>query len=257
MLAERGRTLRDVGKIVPGDRGRRGLAYTLLTPANRYMSRLPSLPGAQYYKLVTPRLAPSRFGMDYIVAGEEEIVWPISPGYERFLIGMGGKVTVWLGEEEVDISDGGYVYMGQAQCFEMEFAPGAAMIGIKRRYQHWQDMPEPAPVHGRLSEVEATPTAVKGLNRRELLDPDNPAFDFNVSHMEFEPNVALSQIEIHDEEHGLYMTSGGGLYRLGDEEHEVRKDDFIYMAPYCPQGFKAGPDGGSYLLYKDVYRDGF
>jgi glyoxylate utilization-related uncharacterized protein len=29
------------------------------------------------------------------------------------------------------------------------------------------------------------------------------------------------------------------------------------MAPYCPQGFRAGPGGASYLLYKDVYRDGF
>jgi (S)-ureidoglycine aminohydrolase len=69
--------------------------------------------------------------------------------------------------------------------------------------------------------------------------------------------VALAQIEIHDEEHGLYMTSGGGLYHLDGEELEVVEDDFIYMAPYCPQGFRAGSRGGSYLLYKDVYRDGF
>ena len=29
------------------------------------------------------------------------------------------------------------------------------------------------------------------------------------------------------------------------------------MAPYCPQGFAAGPEGAEYLLYKDVWRDGF
>jgi hypothetical protein len=29
------------------------------------------------------------------------------------------------------------------------------------------------------------------------------------------------------------------------------------MAPYCPQSFAAGPDGGEYLLYKDAWRDGF
>lgn len=70
--------------------------------------------------------------------------------------------------------------------------------------------------------------------------------------------MALPQIEIHDdEEHGLYMTSGGGLYHLDGDEHDVSADDFIYMAPYCPQGFKAGPEGGSYLLYKDTWRDGF
>ena len=27
------------------------------------------------------------------------------------------------------------------------------------------------------------------------------------------------------------------------------------MAPYCPQTFVAGADGGEYLLYKDIYRE--
>ena len=39
---------------------------------------------------------------------------------------------------------------------------------------------------------------------------------------------------------------------------EVERDDFIYMAPYCPQSFVAsGTEPAEYLLYKDVYRDGF
>ena len=53
------------------------------------------------------------------------------------------------------------------------------------------------------------------------------------------------------------MTAGGGLYHLADDDRPVEAEDFIYMAPYCPQGFRAGPDGGEYLLYKDVFRDGF
>ncbi len=37
---------------------------------------------------------------------------------------------------------------------------------------------------------------------------------------------------------------------------EVQKDDFIYMAPYCPQFFYAtGWEKSAYLLYKDVNRD--
>jgi (S)-ureidoglycine aminohydrolase len=40
-------------------------------------------------------------------------------------------------------------------------------------------------------------------------------------------------------------------------EHEVAAGDFIYMAPYCPQGFVSGTAGAEYLLYKDVFRDGF
>ena len=64
--------------------------------------------------------------------------------------------------------------------------------------------------------------------------------------------------QVHDEEHGLWMTEGAGTYVLGRDEHEVQADDFIYMAPYCPQGFTASAAGpAEYLLYKDVWRDGF
>jgi (S)-ureidoglycine aminohydrolase len=38
----------------------------------------------------------------------------------------------------------------------------------------------------------------------------------------------------------------------------VGEGDFIYMAPYCPQSFTAADDTpAEYLLYKDVFRDGF
>jgi (S)-ureidoglycine aminohydrolase len=54
------------------------------------------------------------------------------------------------------------------------------------------------------------------------------------------------------------MTAGGGVYHLDGAQLEVRRDDFVYMAPYCPQSFVAtGTEPAEYLLYKDVYRDGF
>ena len=54
------------------------------------------------------------------------------------------------------------------------------------------------------------------------------------------------------------MTAGAGLYFLDGELFEVERDDFIYMAPYCPQGFTAsGREPAEYLLYKDAWRDGF
>src|SRR6202035_4829198 len=48
-----------VNDAVAASRGVRGSSYTLLTPANRYASRLPNLERAHLYKLVTPRLAPA------------------------------------------------------------------------------------------------------------------------------------------------------------------------------------------------------
>ncbi len=243
--------------IVPEDRGRRGHGYTLLTPANRYVSRLPNLPGASVFKLVTPRLTPARFGEYLAVAGEASVACPMAPGSEHFLLGMDGEGAVRLGSDRHPLGQRGYAYLPPADAFTIELAPGASLLWITRPYEAWPGLDPPEPVLGTLGEVEATATAVEGLRRRELLDPTDPAFDFNISHMEFGPGVALAQIEIHDEEHGLYMTSGGGVYHLDGAELPVQADDFVYMAPYCPQGFRAGPEGGSYLLYKDVYRDGF
>ena len=82
-------------------------------------------------------------------------------------------------------------------------------------------------------------TPVPGFRRRELLPVDDPALDFAMSLLAFDAGVGLPNIEIHDEEHGLYMTAGGGDYHLDGDTHEVERGDFIYMAPYCAQGFTA------------------
>jgi len=246
------------GTIMPGDRGRRGDGYTLLTPANRYVSRLPSLPGARFYKLVTPRLQPARFA-EYLVESDAGIDASFEPGFEHFFFGMAGEARAVVAGVRHHLSRGWYVYVPASTRFsiEAEAGPTASFLWIKRRYETSARIDASKPVFGQLAALPAEQTAVPGLLRRELLDPTNPAFDFNMSHMEFEPGVALHQIEIHDEEHGLYMTSGGGIYQLNGDELPVQAHDFIYMAPYCPQGFRAGSEGGSYLLYKDVYRDGF
>ena len=56
-------------------------------------------------------------------------------------------------------------------------------------------------------------------------------------------------------EHGLLMLEGFGTYRLGDDLHTVEAGDFIWMAPYCPQWFIAGPETPArYLIYKDWNR---
>ena len=73
-----------------------------------------------------------------------------------------------------------------------------------------------------------------------------------------QPGGSIGMIEIHHQEHGLLMLSGQGVYYLAGDFHEVQKGDYIYMAPYCPQSFYGiGDQATSYLLYKDVNRDGF
>jgi (S)-ureidoglycine aminohydrolase len=246
---------------VSTDRGTRGpgAAYTLLTPANHYPCRLPNLPSAQIVKLVTPRLAPARFA-EYLVAlpaggGTAD---PVQPGFEVFLYGLVGQTGVeTAGGLSIVLGPGAFAYLPHDTGFALRGDAGteSRLLWLKRRYEPFPGVGEPALVAGHRDDE---PFEEVGLfRRRELLDPDDPRHDFNMSLLAFTPGADLGKVEIHDEEHGLYMTSGSGDYLLDRETHAVRAHDFIYMAPYCPQGFTAGDAGAEYLLYKDVYRDGF
>jgi len=85
---------------------------------------------------------------------------------------------------------------------------------------------------------------------------EDPRFDMGINIQIFDPGVYFTFVESHIMEHGLYMLYGRGIYWLNQEYMEVQQDDFIYMAPFCPQFFYAtGWDISAYLLYKDVNRD--
>lgn len=241
-----------------GDRGRRGHCWTLLTPANRYPSQLPGLRDGTLHKLVTPRLPGARFAQSLLVLQPGGTLEPCLADREHFVYVLDGEVA--LTRAGPDLRSGGYAYRppGCALGLRTTGGRGARILWLQRRYESWAELPAPQPVSGHRDDEQFAALDVPGLSRRELLDADEPAYDFTMSLLRFAPGAALDQVEIHDEEHGLYMTAGSGVYELAGERHAVRTDDFIYMAPYCPQWFQASSTGGAeYLLYKDVYRDGF
>ncbi|HEY5318096.1 MAG TPA: hypothetical protein VIJ20_08950, partial [Solirubrobacteraceae bacterium] len=79
---------------MPETRGTRGRGYTLLTPENHYASRLPSFPGAQVYKLATPRLHPARFAQYLLDLPDERLTAEVEAGYENFFFGLDGAVEL-------------------------------------------------------------------------------------------------------------------------------------------------------------------
>jgi (S)-ureidoglycine aminohydrolase len=257
----------DAGGGVKGSRGVRRNSFTLVTPANHYPSRLPPFGDVPVVKLVTPRFAPARFG-EYLVAlpAGGGTVEPVAAGFEMFLYGLEGDATARAegvtgtsgGGGELSLRAGAFAYLPAPVSFTLVAgeAPARLLI-VKRRYEPWPGLDAPTLLAGHRDDEPFADTPVPGFRRRELLPVADPAFDFNMSLLAFDAGVGLDNIEVHDEEHGLYMTAGAGRYFLGGERHDVRQGDFIYMAPYCPQSFTAGPDGGEYLLYKDAWRDGF
>jgi (S)-ureidoglycine aminohydrolase len=242
-------------------RGRRGACWTLITPDNHYVSRLAVLQRASVVKLVTPRLIPARFGQ-YLVQmsprGGTDGTLPA--GEEHFLYVLEGELTVGSGSELTRLRPGGFAYLPPDETISFladRGGPGALALWLKRDHEPAAGHRVPAFLVGNRDDEAFSDTATHGVRRRELLPVDDPARDFAMSILQFDPDCGLPQVEIHDEEHGLWMTEGGGTYLLDGEDHEVRRNDFVYMAPYCPQSFVAGPHGGEYLLYKDTWRDGF
>jgi (S)-ureidoglycine aminohydrolase len=241
---------------VASSRGRRGASYHLLTPPNRYPSRLAGFAATTVFKLATPRTGSARFGqyLLQLAPGGGTTTPAGAADFEHFFFALDGQALL----DDEPLTAGGYAYLpaGSALTLRNADAP-ATLLWLKRRYEAAAGLPAPAALRGHRDEVE-TITTPSGLVRRELLPADDPAFDFNMSLLAFPPGASLGAVEVHDEEHGLYMTAGGGIYHLDGDDLEVMAGDFIYMAPYCPQYFTpTGPDTAEYLLYKDVFRDGF
>lgn len=168
--------------------------------------------------------------------------------HQRFVYVLEGAVT--LDGRRLERGDFAYAPPGHAGILAAESASRAAVF--EKPYEPLDGRPAPALLTGR--ESAATPTHLNDdpwLEVRGLV-PDDPAFDFRVNTMTYQPGAALPAVESHVMEHGLLMLEGGGIYRLGDAWYPVAAGDFIWMAPYCPQWFGAlGKQPAKYLIYKD------
>jgi (S)-ureidoglycine aminohydrolase len=138
--------------------------------------------------------------------------------------------------------------------FRNKTATQTRLIWIRRSYEKVAGIDIPQAIFLHESEVPGEPTDT--YMEQHLTPYENLAFDMGINLQVFEPGVYFSFVESHIMEHGLYMTTGRGIYWLNGDFMEVQKGDFIYMAPFCPQFYYAtGWERSAYLLYKDVNRD--
>lgn len=244
---------------VLGHRGAATPLYHLITPANRLPSRLPGMPPeSRSTLLVTPRGRGTAFAQYHVALPAGGATDEFDDALEHFVYVLDGTVELACGGDRHRLEGrGAYAYVGVADAFALTAATAAELLWIKRSHEPRAGLAPPATVVGHRDAVELRPDDVPGSYVRPLL-PRDPAFDLSMVLLSFDPGVEFDQVEIHDEDHGLYMTAGEGVYLLDRETHAVRRDDFIYLGPYCPQHFRAfGDERAEYLLYKPANRDGF
>jgi (S)-ureidoglycine aminohydrolase len=174
---------------------------------------------------------------------------------QRFFYVLAGAAELTVEGATHALSAGGYAYLPAGLVHRLHTPQNARIAVIEKSYIALSRATAPALLIGHESTITSTALGGDEDLRVCSLLPDDPAFDFAVNTMAYQPGAALSMVEVHVMEHGLLMLEGGGIYRLGDSWYPVTAGDFIWMAPYCPQWFGAlGKQPTKYLIYKDWNR---
>lgn len=232
--------------------------YMIFPRANRVEHHLPGFnQGVLAQVLATPE-----HGAKFV---EHELLIDVNGGtektrdeeFEQFFFILEGEIELsYSGGKPDKMVRGSFCWL-PPHCsfgFTNKGEARSRLLWVRRRYEEVAGISIPGPIVGHESEVAAKPTDT--YMEQHLTPYEQMGFDMGINLQVFEPGIYFSFVEAHVMEHGLYMVEGRGLYWLNRDLMEVQKDDFIYMAPYCPQFYYAtGWENSAYLLYKDVNRD--
>jgi (S)-ureidoglycine aminohydrolase len=174
---------------------------------------------------------------------------------QRFAYVVDGAAGIELESSKHEMKPGGFAYLPEGCSHVLTATARAQLAVIEKAYTPLPGTAHPAPVLGNELEIEPQPLMGDDALQVRALLPSDPAFDFAVNTMTFQPGASLSMVEMHVMEHGLLMLDGEGIYRLGECWYPVQAGDFIWMRTFCPQWFGAlGKRPAKYLIYKDWNR---
>ena len=175
--------------------------------------------------------------------------------HQRFLFVLEGEMMLAVEAKQHRLSSNMYAYIPSGSDAMISATRPSRAVVIEKSYVPVQGAAMPKFFVGNERTIVAQPLQGDEALQVRTLIPDNPAFDFAVNTMAYQPGAGLPAVEIHVMEHGLIMLEGGGIYRLNDKWYPVAAGDFIWMAPFCPQWFGAiGKAPAKYLIYKDWNR---
>jgi len=232
-------------------------SYIILTQADRVNSKLPNWHNTNAKIMTTPILGAKFAEFEMFLHPGGGTKQPVNDGLEHFLFLLEGEVTFELGGENYELSIGGTVWLPPDQTYSVtnNSDQTARLLWLRRRYIEIEGIAIPEPIISNEKDVDAVPEDTY-VEKHLIPYDDELGYDMAFNLLIFEPGTHFGFVESHIMEHGLYMLDGRGFYYLNGDLIEVKKDDYIYMAPFCPQYFAAtGWETGRYILYKDVNRD--
>lgn len=249
------------GTIPPGVAGHnRSMVdphFAVMPPQGILDSRLPGWPGTKVYFQTSPQMG-AKFvqALLHMPPGGTGVPGRFE-GISHFYYVTGEECDITISGRTHWLTAGGYAYVPPGVAHSLAAGPGGAKVAwIRKPFVAAAGLEAPAAIVSHTDAVTHTLRHTIGRSWQHLLPEEDLRYDFAVNILHFKPGTHFAMVETHIMEHGLLMLRGQGMYLLGRTWHEVWKDDFIWMGPYCPQQFyPTGWEDAAYLLYKDVNRD--
>jgi (S)-ureidoglycine aminohydrolase len=247
------------GTIPPGVAGHnRSMVdpnFAVMPPQGILESRLPGWPGTKVFFQTSPQMG-ARFAQALLVmppGGSGVPGWVQGVSHFYYVIELSCDIVI--GDQTHRLERGGYAFVPPGVAHRLVTAEGARVAWIRKPFDD-AGLGLPPVLVSSGGQVPHRLRHTIGRSWQHLLPEEDLRYDFAVNILHFKPGTHFAMVETHIMEHGLLMLAGQGMYLLGRTWHEVWKDDFIWMGPYCPQQFyPTGWEDSAYLLYKDVNRD--
>jgi (S)-ureidoglycine aminohydrolase len=229
--------------------------YALLTPESFVPCHLPGWKNATVIVNISAAMG-ARFSQYQVTLDRNSRGEGNTGSLEQFVYVVAGKCSCKIGEKQISLRAGSYVFVPPSTDFHYGGATEKTQLLIfEKEYNPVSGTDTPGVLAGHEKKISGRPFLGNKDARLQVLLPDDYAFDLAVNVFTYQPGATLPFVEAHVMEHGLLILNGQGIYRLDDDWHPVKTGDVIWMAPYCPQWFVAmGRTPASYIYYKDVNR---
>lgn len=236
-------------------------SYAVIPPEGRVINSVPGFEGCRLTIICSPKIGASF--VQYVgtveAGGKTTTPFVTDPGVETFIYVMDGEgaLKVSVGGQTETLKAGGYAFAPPAEGIEFENASGkpVRILLYKQRFVPLGDL-KPWRIFGDAAKIPEN--IYDGMENVFLQDflPYDLAFDMNMHILKFMPDGCHPFCETHVQEHGAYLLGGQGMYLLGEDWVQVKKEDFIWFGPFCQQAtYATGREPYYYIYSKDMNRD--
>lgn len=234
--------------------------YVVIPPEGLVNNVIPGIEGCRVSIVASPKYGASF--VQYLVeaqpGGGTRRPFGREEGVETFLYIISGRAALAADGQGFDAPAGSFLYAPPGLGLEFWQAGEEPMRAIlyKQRYIPAEGVGLPQLCFGHTSQLETV--HLDGMENvyMQNFPPAGLAYDMNFHILSFEPGASHSFVETHVQEHGMYILEGEGIYLLDEDWRMIKKGDFVWFGPYCPQAaYATGRERFTYIYSKDCNRD--